>query len=763
MVDKFIDEITSALASADRLKGGATPAILIGVGDFGADCLRRINANFESRPETSLSLVIEERRDDKPGSAFLFDGQIHKFILPKQPDNRAAVFGALRTYGKELGGWLSDEAADLTRRATGRRRRKKIAVFVIARAEDTAGSGLTAGLPLIFKEYLDRSIANWAVVQFAFILVPRGRSRTGHNVFALLDDLEQRKTIYESVFLFSEAGAGNVMDEQGSIDTVGEFAGLMLEPDFGVAVDEILDVSGARFASFGVASIVHPVKDIVFQEYRRFAKELISDGLLAARDEPHYRLADEYVKQEDLNIDRLYGQLTAGREGNVFEQVSQGSLDLHRAARSAWPDRINAHEDYLREKKLPNLIKKLERNLMAIGEESKCSLSSRLDELMSESSALDKAAGFIDRLETRVEELKVQAGSREKEAQGREPDTAARKEQLVSRIQGMPGLAAIISRGFVVAMLMYFFALRFVDVLHNLPNRYLDERYLPADQPSAVAAAALTALFFWLLYRRDEQAVTRAKDGYLAAIATKCRIDLDARVYRLLGRWLGGPAPPSFLSRIESEREALVNVNKSYLKIGDQLAADGEPALESRARQSVFAAFGREDVDLRYKKARYDLGAESEQFAMYGHQNWRELRLTELRQRLEEYCLRGLTFIDQRSIDKLLLDLAPNREAMGHFLDDMRRHSQPMASLAAQAPPSAEIIGVAGGVQSPLIGRSDGLVRAAVVPINSTHRLALVQLACPIAIENLAAFPDWRRDFELYRDKADLICVPAEI
>lgn len=761
-MDEFAEEISSSLSTGGRPANGASPTIFIGLGEFGSLCIKRLRQTWDVLPRQLVSLSITAPENLERGISFLSENDLAMALCPGAGSTRAAIYRDFQTYSSPLESWLKQSATRMLSQS-GESDNGRIRVFIVCRAEETAASALAVAASELIKNSLTEFVANRAVSLHGFFLLPKGRSQKGAQVFSLLNEIRIGVSGYDKVWLVSEANAGGLIDLEGSTDLISEFAGLLLEPDFDTAVGEVLDVIGADVASFGIASVVHPVGRIVADESARFARELINTGLLGSGDEPFYRLADEYVKSERLNMENLYSKLIADPEGTMLDRVDIDPLVLTDVPLAFWPDRIAGYNVFLGRDRLPRLIEKMEKNLNRASEEITATLRAKIDELMSETSALEKTRHFIDRLSERAVDLKSRVERANEEVMDKLPDLAAYHDDLVKQIQNLPGPAAVASRALMLVVILFFFTGKFIEALSMFPSRFLDPKYIPPALPTAVAVALACAIFAWLIYRRAENRLYVARDRYLKAIGDKYRLTLSHRAFQTLNWWLGGAAfdelaerdLPSFKEIIANEQLAVVRINRFYLQINDKLSAKQIGISETKIRRSVFSAFGRE-ANLRYKKGRYNLVDETQRFTVIGHEDWRNLHLSELNRRLDEFCRRGLDFVDNRNLDRLFLDFGRRRQVMAGVIEELRRSAQPYIAVSTALPRAAELVGVAGGLRSALVAQAALTGQAAVVPIWSPHRMAFVQLVCPIAIEKLAAYSQWRQAFELAPDKQDI-------
>ncbi|MCK4268426.1 MAG: hypothetical protein KAX16_06310, partial [Actinomycetia bacterium] len=156
---------------------------------------------------------------------------------------------------------------------------------------------------------------------------------------------------------------------------------------------------------------------------------------------------------------------------------------------------------------------------------------------------------------------------------------------------------------------------------------------------------------------------------------------------------------------------------------------------------------------------RYNLSDEAQHFAISGHLDWRSLQQNELSQRLKDFCREGLTFVDNRTLDRLFFDFSRHKSEMKTVVEDLRRSSQPYIAMSSGIPRITELVGISGGPQSALASLPSIAGQAAIVPIWSPHRMAFVQLVCPIAVEQLSAYSEWRQAYKLEPNKDQIDCV----
>lgn len=755
MFEGFAEEISSSLESGGLSTCGAAPTILIGLGRFGTDCIRSVAGSRELDSRVAALSIRSDARVER-GVAFVSENGWPAALTSAGGPGDAGRDNAVSPW-PEISDWLRKTAADLVSPVESGEHLGRIQVFVMGGAEEPDVSALARPVAECVKKSVGALISNWLVTQNGFFLLPKGESPRGASVYALLDDLTAAATgmqggiggpaAFDRVFLVSEANAGGLLVRDEAIDLFAEFTDLMLESEFSGAVNEILDIEGAVFAGFGLASLVHPAKRIVADESARFALELINTGLLIGKDEPFYRLADEYVKSERLNLRVLHDRLISGPGATVLEEAEAEPLAFTNVLPTGWARLINDHDKYLEEQRSPALKARVEENLKEVFGDVRARLRAKVDELMGEESALEKTRNFTGRLAQRVDELENEAFRRGREIAGQAPDLSRYHDELVKRVQNLPGPVATMSRAAMIVIIIYYFTLMFARVLQAFPDNYIDPQYLPSPGVAAIFASAVPPVLAWLIYGRAEKRLFSARESYLRSVKSKHRLALSRDVLLLLSRWLGGqgeqPGVASLKALILEEQASVTKMHKFYLHIGDKIKAEKTEFAESRIRRSALKAFG-VDHPWRYKKGRYSLPDEVQQFMVAGHENWRAIEISELSRRLGDYCRRGLTFVGNRSLDNLLIDFSRRGRPVEVVIEDLRRWSSPYIALSTGASRAVELIAISGGNQSFLASMSERLGQAAIVPINSRHRLTFVQLVGVKSVEQLAGYPRWR-------------------
>lgn len=739
MVDKVDEETTP-------------PTLVLGLGEFGTACLKKMKAGAAlSAP--NWSLVSVRGVSISAGISLASEDGLASIGFPIGDGNRAPFYHRFRADSESLVDWLKVEVERLGRAGASSTSPGRIKVLVVAKAEEIDGSAIAVALPELIKDQFDGFVANWPVTLAGFFLLPKGKSTRGAQVFSFLEELRDGRRGYDHTFFISEANVGRLIGEDGAADLIAGFADLMTETRFDAAVAETMDVSGATAAGVGLTCLVHPVENLIADETARFARELVKNGILSGATDSFYRLADEYLRTEGFEAHALKDRLLMDEEGDIPDRLSIEAADLKGVPLSLWADRIAGDADYLAHERMPRLLGRMEANLADLSRRAETAVAARVDDLMTESAGVDKALRFVERLDERSAELREKAQAAAKIEADQVDNVSEFQENLVERLKNYPESIAVAARTLILAPVAYFFWREFVGVLANFPDQYINPAYVPPAVPAALAGLGFTLAFMFLLYRRAEDGLDRAKDLYMSAIDRKYRGALERSGWMLLDRWLGG----SWSELIAAEHRSLIRFKKEYLLAVSALekAASFYPA--DGVNRSVLAVFGRRS-GLRYKHGRYDIAGESERFAVGGHRHWRSTGADALRGSLEEFCRHGLSFADKRSVDTVVFDLMADKGKAAALMDDLRRRARPFTALSADYPAIIEVAAVPGGRQSLLVLETELFKEATVVTAARPHKLAFAQLVCPIKATDFAAFAEWRQAYKGCSGLAELVC-----
>ncbi len=676
--------------------------IILGLGSFGVDSLRRLES---SKPSDAVVMAALSTVDSAPGFSFQTVGGLTLVECP-------AGLKDTQTPDSFID-WCAGKFIELPDGAgTGTPRP---AVVTIADREDPGAMELSAGLARLFNSSTDRLRVGPIEVTGIFRLPPQ--------TAAFPDE-----SIYHRHFFVSGSNQS---------DTAAAFASLLAEPSFDAALGDIMEVRRARSAGVGLAGLVHPIESLVEEESNRFIHELVNEGLLGGAGELFYRQADEYLKRREFFADALREVVVADDEGTAVDALIVEARQFAGVPLSSWVKKIDGHVDYIGRERLPRIIGRLQRNLDRLGESEAAALGSELDDLMAESGALDKAERFLERLGERTAALKDEVESRAATKPVELKDPEVFRADLIRRIKGHPEAVALAARSWLLIPLTYFFGVEFVRVLGAFPEGYINPAYLPPPPVFGAAAAILTGLFIFLFLRRAQASLRDSRSLYIESLVAQYREAVDRAGWRLLAEWLSGAdvdegeAEPvhSWSAALFAEQEALTGLRKLYLH-----ALSRTPPTSRSFFSQVEPA-----VHPRYKRGRYDKEDESARYAAGHHREWRSLRGEELAAGLDDFARGGLTFVDEQTLDRSLLEADSDRESLAALFDQLRSDSRPPHPSSSARSEAVVLAALPGGRSSPLAADPTLLREAGVVDVSRPHQLIYVQLAfAPLTQEDAA-------------------------
>ncbi len=685
--------------------------IILGLGSFGVDSLRRLES---SKPSAAVVMAALSTVDSAPGFSFQTVGGLTLVECP-------AGLRDTQTPDSFID-WCAGKFIELPDRSgTGTPRP---AVVTIADREDPGAMELSAGLARLFNSSTDRLRVGPIEATGIFRLPPQ--------TAAFPDE-----SIYHRHFFVSGSNQS---------DTAAAFASLLAEPSFGAALGDIMEVRRARSAGVGLAGLVHPIESLVEEESDRFIHELVNEGLLGGAGELFYRQADEYLKRREFFADALREVVVADDEGTAVDALIVETRQFAGVPLSSWVKKIDGHVDYIGRERLPRIIGRLQRNLDRLGESEAAALGSELDDLMAESGALDKTGRFLDRLGERTAALKDEVESRAATKPVELKDPEVFRTDLIRRIKGHPEAVALAARSWLLISLTYFFGVEFVRVLGAFPEGYINPAYLPPSPVFGAAAAILTGLFIFLFLRRAQASLRDSRSLYIESLVAQYRAAVDRAGWRLLAEWLSGAdvdegeAEPvhSWSAALLAEQEALTGLRKLYLHALSGVPPAAQDTSISQTPRPFFSLV-EPAVHPRYKRGRYDKEDESVRYAAGHHREWRSLGGEELAAGLDDFARAGLTFVDEQTLDRSLLEAASDRESIAALFDQLRSDSRPPHPTSSARSEAVILAALPGGRSSPLAADPTLLREAGVVDVSRPHQLIYVQLAfAPLVQEDAA-------------------------
>ena len=694
--------------------------IILGLGSFGIDSLRRLQS---STAPGRLTLATLHPVEGAAGFSFRVAGGLTLIECP-------ATVNDNRDHGAFLD-WCASKFAD--RRSGIGPQTDRRAIVTIADRDDPSAIELGVGLARLLDSGLpERSNAGPIELTGIFRLPP------GDTAFC-------DKSAYHRHFFVSESHPGNAADGMVAGEVAAVFASLLAEPSFDTALGDIMEVRRARAAGVGLAGLTHPIERLVTEESDRFIRELVNDGLLSGAGELFYRQAAEYLKRRDFTTAALRDAVVAVEEGAAADSLI---IDIRRFAGtplSSWLEKIDGHIDYLGRERLPRIIGRLQRNLDRLGETEAAALAAELDDLMTEPGALDKAERFLDRLRDRTAALAEDIESQAAAETGKLKDPGVFRADLVRRLKGHPDAVALAARGWLLVPLIYFFGLEFTRVLGAFPDGYINPAYLPSPFVSGAVAAVLAGIFIFVFFQRAEASLRDSRSHYIDSLVAGYKEAIDRAGWRLLAKWLSvaeveedaGEALHSWSGALFAEQNVLTELRKRYLRSLGKPGAAGREGAFDRDQPLFFPV--EPPIRPRYKQGRYEREDEAARYAASHHREWRLLGEEQVAEALSGFARAGLTFVDDQTLDKSLLESTGDHEHVSELLDRLRHDSRPPPSPTSARSDPVVLAVLPGGRASPLAADPAFFKEAGVVDISRPHQLIYVQLAFVPAAEEDAA------------------------
>ncbi len=694
--------------------------IILGLGSFGIDSLRRLQS---STAPGRLTLATLHPVEGAAGFSFKSAGGLTHIECPVALNDNG-------DHGAFLDWCVGKFAARRSGAGTETARR---AIVTIADRDDRSAIELGAELARLFNDGLQDTSKAGPIELTGIFRLPPGDA-------AFLD-----KSAYHRHFFVSESHPSDAAGEMGAGEVAAAFASLLTEPSFDTALGDIMEVRRARAAGVGLAGLTHPIERLIKEEAGRFIRELVNEGLLSGAGELFYRQADEYLKRRDFTAAALRDRVVAVEEGAAADSLT---IDIRRFAGtplSSWLEKIDGHIDYLGRERLPRIIGRLQRNLDRLGETEAAALAAELDDLMTEPGALDKAERFLDRLRDRTAALAEDIESRAAAETGKLKDPEVFRADLVRRLKGHPDAVALVARGWLLIPLTYFFGIEFTRVLRAFPDNYINPAYLPSPFVFGALAAALAGIFIFLYFQRAEASLRDSRSNYIDSLVAGYKEAVDRAGWRLLAEWLSaaeveenaGEALHSWSGALFAEQDVLTELRKRYLRALGKPAAAGREGVFDRAQPPFFPV--EPPIHPRYKQGRYEKEDESARYAVGHHREWRLLGEEQVAAALSDFARAGLTFVDEQTLDKSLLEATGDREHISELLDRLRRDSRPPPMPTSARSDSVVLAVLPGGRGSPLATDPAFFKEAGVVDISRPHQLIYVQLAFVPAAEEDAA------------------------
>lgn len=773
------NEIYSSLEN-ERRAHFLNPTIICGLGDFGGVILDRLQSRFEDvtalkyrellffldfnqhnyRARARLSSAISGRRAtlrlNEPGATrALFSSAIN--------DNRENI----GKFWQQIAGKMLDDAGWLSQvEAT------KINLIFVGDSQELGGSVGGIELPIVAREYLTGLASNIKLQVSGLFILPKGVSEKGAEVYAFLQDLSERQEpvlvapkplspLFESCFLVSSINSSGILDASATQDLAVEFLLLALTESKG-AIDRLFQDEAGQLATFGISSLVYPATEVIDYQARKFVAELIESEILKIEDFSAPRAAGEFIVNEKINAEGLMERMIRLDESTITAQIDLDPLYFSQIEIGHWPERIASYDAFLESEKTGELLGKLETNMAKAYSESRAAIRKRVDELLVSEPAIEKARNFLLELRSQLSDAHNTALRKQDETLKSLPSLKKRHDQLVHHIQNLPGLSALANRLIVLGTLSFFLALRSLALMRRIPPKYFNVGFLPGDSLAGVMVIVAVIGMYWLIYKRAETKLFRARAGYLDAVEDRHKYIINWWANRDVVQLLGEDNLPELVERhlgsliglVEDELVSLDRLKRVYLESLGEFKQSAVNFPHSKIRRPITEAFN-VTLDIKYKRGKFSTAEEAAMFLSDGgHADWRKLTKERLEERLLKFVAKGFKSAHVSGVQRVIADLEAGGADFDRALNELKIFSEPYLALTPNIPATVELLATASPANVSWLGGHD-LGSAALIGSVDYNSICYLQIA-RIDMGSISSLASWRQAYEDTPDKTSL-------
>lgn len=764
-------EIFEGLGFSEEKIYSPNPTLFCSLGEFGWACLHKLQ-EMVVREKGSQAWIHFLAVQNKQSKRFYIkkqkSAQLWTLLLRGSFSSPVELSQVFQSQSSLLKNFISQLVADLLESAGKKQliQTNRVHVYIVADWHELLGSVGSLELARFIKSSLKGFLADFTVEITGIFLLPKGKSEKGALVYATLKDLEkiqERWPLYDHCFFLSSVNPHSPLVLSEVEDLVADFLFLSLFSEIKPVLDEILEGAEPPFATFGLAGLTYPAEALINEEASRFALEMIEREFLGFPRGDAKRESQEFLKVENINLEGLYWSLVNLEGLSILEEIKVDPLIFQEVEMKFWPDRIASYDAFLANEKTKKQIEKVRQNLINIATNLKVNLQKKVDDLLSSNPSLEEAHSFLENLLEILSELKTKALRRKEEILRTIPSLAEKNANLGHQIQNLPSMEAILSRWAIGGLVAFYFTLRALKLLRQVPPKYFHPGYIPPTTPTLLFLVFAVLLGVWLTFKRAEAKLFRARQDYLESVEKRHRYMVDYWVHRALVWLLGGESADLSLQNvsnlkevIEDELKKLENLRKIYLQTVQTLKEEKPSFFSfSKVRRNLFS-FVEKPFDLRYKKGRYSLSQEALLFLNSGvHHDWRGLDKDELLTQIKNFSRQGLLFAHSLSIKNFLKQVGAEGLNLSIIFESLRKASQPYLALVPKTPRISRLVAIEDPSDSPLEG--------ATAVYNSDHQTFwYFQLGYPVAISNIASLPLWYQAYQEVSNKDSLHCLLSE-
>jgi len=757
------------------------PAVICGLGDFGQSIVEHLQARFQSTPALAHS---------HPASYLIFNypapavqerpvgkdrGDKALFTISTSAAGRLGVSADIEKKSEDIGkniqvaaGKLLDFAGEISSIET-----TKLNFIIVGDSQELIGSAGGIELAVLARRYLHGFIANLNLDISGLFLLPKGLSDKGAQVYAFLNDLAKfdqtpvsGSLLYDRCFLVSPTNAGGILDREATLDLVTEFLFLTLTKSR-AEIERQFQMESGTLATFGLSSIVYPATEVIESSAQKFAVNLIEDEILKKEDDFLEPAAARFISDNRMDIDGLNNRLNYFEEGTITDQIDFNPLYFSQVDMRYWPERIASYNAFLETEKTGELLGKLERNLAQAYNGSKALIEKKVDELLLNEPAIDRTRNFLLELKRKLKEMRNLAQRGQDELLKSLPQLKKLHNNLVKQIQNLPNPKALISRLAVLGVLTFFLALRSMELMRRVPAKYFDVKFLPSDTVVGAVVIFSTIFMGWLVYKRSEAKLFRAREKYLRAVEERHKYIIDWWIHKKIVLLLGDPSAPELMEKelnslvglVESEIKSLENLRHTYLKVLLDFKEKEFDFTGSKIRRPLMNTFD-VSLDIKYKRGHFSRREEAAIFLSEGgHSNWRRLDKATLERRVVKFISEGFKFAGFAGAQRVISELDVGEAKFASALADLRRFSSLYLPLSPSSPRTSEFLVTAAPDNLSWLGDSE-IGSASLIGSSDRNSIYYLQLA-KIKMDNISSLPAWRQNYNAVADKSTLRCYSA--
>lgn len=755
------------------------PAVICGLGDFGQSVVDHLQRRFSSTPtlaESRLASYLifkhnsQAAKDGGPVREEKGDSTIFSIATPA--GSRLKLSAEIEKKREEIGKFFQAAAGKLLDFAgkKGPIEATKLNFILVGDSQELTGSVGGIDLARLARHYLSGFIANLDLDVSGLFLLPRGLSNQGAQVYAFLDDLAKFKrtrtserVLYDRCFLVSSTNLSGVLDGAATLDLLTEFLFLSLTKSK-AEIERQFHMESGAIATFGLSSLVYPVTEVIERSAKKFAINLIEDEILKKEDSFIEPAAAQFISDNQMDIGGLNSRLNYCDDSTIIAQIDFNPLYFSQVDMRHWPERIASYNAFLETEKTGELLGKLEQNLAQTYNVSKAIIEQKVDKSLINEPAIDRTRTLLQGIKRQLLEMRNLAQRGQDEILKSLPPLKKLHKNLVKQIENLPNLKALISRLIVLGVLTFFLALRSMELIRRVPAKYFNVKFLPSDTVVGTGVIFLTIFLGWMVYKRSEAKLFRAREEYLQAVEERHKYIIDWWIHQKIVLLLGDPTAPELMERrinslpgiVESEIEALEKLNHTYLEVLLDFKEKEIDFTGSKIRRPLMNAFN-VSLNIKYKRGRFNRQEEAAVFlSAGGNQNWRRLDKVTLEKRVVKFISEGFKFAGFTGAQRVISELDIGENSFASAIADLRKFSSLYLPLTPTAPPTAEFLATSAPDNlSWLGGREIGA--ASLIGSSDRNSICYLQLA-KIKLDNISSLPAWRQNYNAVADKSTLRC-----